>query len=84
MTGTVHVCFCKDSSHATNLPNIVVDGKPINRVSQAKVLGVILSSDLTWNVLFLRLVKDCIMLYQLKRAGGQVRSGSMRPGVGGK
>ena len=67
------ICFCKDSFHATNLPNIVVDEKPIDRVSQAKVLGVILSSDLTWNAhvdfIVIKASKRLYMLYQLKRAG---------------
>ena len=67
------ICFCKDPGHATNLPNIVVDDKPVARVSQAKILGVIISSDLTWNKhvdhIVSKACKRLYMLYQLKHAG---------------
>ena len=67
------ICFCKDSTHAANLPNIVVDDKPVARVNQAKILGIVLSSDLTWNAhvdyIVSKACKRLYMLYQLKRAG---------------
>ena len=49
------ICFCKSTSHASNLPNIVVNKKPVDRFTQTKLLGVMISSDLTWNVHVARL-----------------------------
>ena len=43
------ICFCRNDNHVTSIPRIVIDNIDIERVTQAKVLGVTLSSDLTWN-----------------------------------
>ena len=55
------------------LPNIIMDGIGIQRTNCAKVLGVHISSDLTWNEHVDHMVskasKRLYMLYQLKRAG---------------
>ena len=61
------MCF---SSH----PNIIIEGIPVEVVKHAKLLGVILSDDLTWNMHVDSIVKKLLkvyMLYQLKRAGRQ-------------
>ena len=67
------LCFCKDSSHASNFTNIVVNNKPVDRVTQTKLLGVRISSDLTLNAhedyIVGKASKRLHMLYQLKRAG---------------
>ena len=41
----------RDEAHETSLPYniIVIDGNAIDRVRQAKVLGVTISADLCWN-----------------------------------
>ena len=46
------ICFCLNGNHVAYIPRIVIDNNDIERVTQAKVglLGVTLSSDLTWNV----------------------------------
>ena len=43
------ICFCRNDNHLASIPRIVIDNNDIERVAQAKVLGVTLSSDLTWN-----------------------------------
>ena len=43
------ICFCRNDNHIASIPRIVIDNNDIERVAQAKVLGVTLSSDLTWN-----------------------------------
>ena len=43
------LCFCRDEAHEASLPCIVIDGNAIDRVRQAKVLGVTISADLSWN-----------------------------------
>ena len=50
----------------------IIDNNDIARVTQAKVLGVTLSSDLTWNAHVDTIVsarKRVFTIYQLKRAG---------------
>ena len=42
----MNIRFCRDPVF---LPYINIDGAAIERVSQVKVLGVTLSSDLSWN-----------------------------------
>ena len=51
------ICFCRNDNHVASIPRIVLDDNDIERVTQAKVLGVTLSSD-SWNAhvpLYLRL-----------------------------
>ena len=43
------ICFCLNDNHVASIPRIVIDNNDIARVTQARVLGVTLSSDLTWN-----------------------------------
>ena len=40
------ICFCRNDNHVVSIPRIVLDDNDIERVTQAKVLGVTLSSDL--------------------------------------
>ena len=57
----------------TTLSCLMIDGKPIDRVENFKVLGIIVSSDLTWNAHVAYIVsKACKRLYiihQLLRSG---------------
>ena len=67
------VCFCRNDNYVASIPRIVIDNNYTERVSQAKVLGVTLSSDLTWNTHVETIVskarKRVFAIYQLKRAG---------------
>ncbi len=65
------ICFCKDSDHCRTIPNINVDGNDIERVTTCKILGVTISSNLTWNAHVDNISKagKRYLLYQLKRAG---------------
>ena len=62
--------FCRDPVF---LPYINIDWAAIKIVSQVKVLGVTLSSDLSWNSHVDGIVsnarKRVFLIYQLKRAG---------------
>ena len=62
--------FCRDPVF---LPYINIDGAAIERVSQVKVLGVTLSSHLSWNAhvdgIVSKARKRVFLIYQLKRAG---------------
>ena len=40
------ICFCRNDNHVASIPRIVIYNNDIARVTQAKVLGVTLSSDL--------------------------------------
>ena len=55
------------------VPYINIDGAAIERVSQIKVLGVTLSSDLSWNShvdgIVSKARKRVFLIYRLKRAG---------------
>ena len=48
-TKEIVICFCRSGNHVASIPRIVIDNNDIERVTQAKVLGFTLSSDLTWN-----------------------------------
>ncbi len=43
------IYFNKDERHEESVPNLQVNGDIIERVSISKVLGVIVSDDLSWN-----------------------------------
>ncbi len=64
------IWFCRDPVF---LPYINIDVAAIERVSQVKVIGVTLSSDLSWNSHVDRIVskvrKRVFLIYQLERAG---------------
>ena len=67
------ICFCRNDNHVASIPRIVIDNNDIERVTQAKVLGVTLSPDLTWNAHVDTIVskarKTVFTIDQLKRAG---------------
>ena len=67
------ICFRRDRTFVDSLPYIYMNGNYIERVSQAKVLGVTVSSDLSWNVhvdeIISKARKRVYMIYQFKRAG---------------
>ena len=69
-TNEIIISFCRDPVF---LPYINIDGAAIERVSQVKVLGVTLSSDLSWNShvdgIVSKARKRVFLIYQLKRAG---------------
>ena len=67
------ISFTQDENFKKCVPNIIIDGIPVEVVKHAKLLGVILSDDLTWNMhvdsIVKKAAKRVYMLYQLKRAG---------------
>ena len=67
------ISFTQDVNFKKSVPNIIIDGNPVEVVKHAKLLGVILSDDLTWNMhvdsIVKKAAKRVYMLYQLKRAG---------------
>ena len=76
-------CLCKDRTYVEFLPYVDINGTGIERVTQTKVtkqnktkvLGVAISSDLSWNAHVDGILAKArkrvykIMIYQLKRAG---------------
>jgi len=67
------MCFRRDRTLVDSLPYIYMNGNYIERVSQAKVFGVTILSDLSWNAhvdeIISKARKKVYMIYQLKRAG---------------
>ena len=67
------ISFTQDVNFKKCVPNIIIEGNPVEVVKHAKLLGVILSDDLTWNMhvdsIVKKAAKRVYMLYQLKRAG---------------
>ena len=67
------ICFTHDVDFKKSVPNIIIEGNRVEVVKHAKLLGVILSDDLTWNMhvesIIKKAAKRVYMLYQLKRAG---------------
>ena len=63
----------QDPDFRSTVPRLIIDGNEIDNVQYAKLLGVTISSNLTWNKHFENIVanagKRVYMLYQLKRAG---------------
>ncbi|KAK2186517.1 hypothetical protein NP493_197g01015 [Ridgeia piscesae] len=66
------ISFAQDGNFRSTIPNIKIDGRDIAQVCHAKLLGVTISQDLTWNKHVDNIVKKAgkrlYMLYQLKRA----------------
>ena len=56
------ICFAPDENFRNPIPSIVIDGNIVETVEYAKLLGVTLSNDLTWN----RHV-DCVVKKAAKR-----------------
>ena len=44
------ISFIQDVNFKKCVPNIIIEGIPVEVVKHAKLLGVILSDDLTWNM----------------------------------
>ena len=44
------ISFTHDVNFKKSVPNIIIEGIPVEVVKHAKLLGVILSDDLTWNM----------------------------------
>ena len=44
------ISFTHDVNFKKSVPNITIEGIPVEVVKHAKLLGVILSDDLTWNM----------------------------------
>ena len=66
------ISFMQDPDFRSTVPRLIIDGNEIDNVQYAKLLGVTISSDLTWNKHVENSVskagKRVYMLYQLNRA----------------
>ena len=72
--GQIVICFTPYEHFRNSIPSIVIEGNIVETVEYAKLLGVTLSNDLTWNrhvdcIVKKKAAKRVYMLYQLKRAG---------------
>ena len=67
------ICFSTNRNLVESMPHIVIDEVDIERVNHAKILGVMVSANLTWNAHIDNIVakasKRLFMLYQMKRSG---------------
>ena len=67
------ISFAKNGNFRHTIPNIKIDGIDVEQVDHAKLLGVTISHDLSWNKHVDYIVKKAgkrlYMMYQLKRAG---------------
>ena len=67
------ISFAKNGNFRHTIPNIKIDGIDAEQVDHAKLLGITISHDLSWNKHVENIVKKAgkrlYMLYQLKRAG---------------
>ena len=67
------ISFVKNGNFRNTIPNIKIDGMDVEQVDHAKLLGVTIFHDLSWNKHVENIVKKAgkrvYMLYQLKRAG---------------
>ena len=63
----------QDPEFRSTVPRLIIDGNEIDNVQYAKLLGVTISSDLTWNKYVEDIVgkggKRVYMIYQLKISG---------------
>ena len=63
----------QDSDFRSTVKRVIIDGNEIDNVQYANLLGVTISSDITWNKHVENIVakagKRVYVLYQLKRAG---------------
>ena len=66
------ICFCLNDNLVASIPRIVIYDNDIERVTHAKIVGVTLSADLSWNAHVDTIVskarKRVFTIYQLKRA----------------
>ncbi len=63
------ISFMQDPDFRNTVPRLIIDGNEIDNVQYAKLLGVTISSDLTWNkhvenIIATKAGKIVYMLYQ--------------------
>ena len=67
------ISYAQDGNFRNNRLNIKIYGMGVDKVDHAKLLGLIISHDLTWNKHLENIMKKAgkilYMLYKLKRAG---------------
>ena len=57
------ISFTQDVNFKKSVPNIIIEGIHVEVVEHAKLLGVILSDDLTWNMHVDSIVKKLLKGY---------------------
>ena len=45
----ISISFAQDGNFRSTIPNIKIDGRDVAQVCHAKLLGVTISQDMTWN-----------------------------------